>query len=131
MSRTANRELTLIATLALSIAGLCSVTGAIAQENPQAVEEDYAAIMPLASKALLLDVARVDGRIVAVGDHDLVPARVVPPMLPRVTDLTLFTLEDCWHCHFLANTREKLWDRTLRWVREITRDDAPRPDAIE
>jgi len=56
---------------------------------------------------------------VAVGDHDLHPTKIVPPMLPRAPEITLYTLEDCWHCHFLANTREKLWDRTARWIREI------------
>ncbi len=53
---------------------------------------------------------------VAVGDHDLHPAHEGPSSLPNSSEVVAYTLEDCWHCHHIANTRERLWTRVARWV---------------
>ncbi|MEZ4289920.1 MAG: hypothetical protein R3E53_05025 [Myxococcota bacterium] len=53
---------------------------------------------------------------VLVGDHDLHDERGIPDMLPRSPAVTTSTLEDCWHCHFVANTRETLWQRVGDWI---------------
>jgi len=51
-----------------------SLTGgvALAQETADVPEDEYAAVLPMAAKALLLDAMRVDGKIVAVGDFGIV-----------------------------------------------------------
>lgn len=53
-----------------------------------------------------------------VGDHDLHDDRHTRRELPRSPVVTTRTLEDCWHCHFVANTRETLWRETTEWLRE-------------
>jgi hypothetical protein len=37
----------------------------------------------------------------------------------RVTDATLFVLENSAHCHNQATTRAALWDRMDRWVSSL------------
>ncbi len=54
--------------------------------------------------------------LMAYGDHDLHDARHTREELPRVRDLTIFELEDAWHCHFVANTRERLWRAVSDWI---------------
>ncbi len=53
---------------------------------------------------------------VAVGDHDLHGVDGVPAMLPQAPEVATFTLDDCWHCHHVANGREKLWNRVAGWL---------------
>jgi len=53
-----------------------------------------------------------------VGDHDLHDDRHTRSELPRSPAVTTRILEDCWHCHFVANTREALWHETAEWLRE-------------
>ncbi len=53
---------------------------------------------------------------VAVGDHDLHSAQKAPASLPHAPEVVAYTLEDCWHCHTVANTREKLFTRIARWI---------------
>ena len=50
------------------------------------------------------------------GDHDLLDDRHTRAELPQVPDLTTFALEDAWHCHFVANTREQLWEAVSEWI---------------
>lgn len=58
------------------------------------------------------------------GDHDLHDDRHTRSELPRSPSVTTRILEDCWHCHFVANTREILWRDTAQWIRE-TLDPSP------
>jgi alpha-beta hydrolase superfamily lysophospholipase len=51
-----------------------------------------------------------------VGDHDLHDDRHTRSELPRSPAVTTRILEDCWHCHFVANTRETLWRETAEWL---------------
>jgi alpha-beta hydrolase superfamily lysophospholipase len=53
---------------------------------------------------------------VVVGDHDLHDERGLAAMLPASPEVTPFVLEDCWHCHFVANTHEKLFARVADWI---------------
>lgn len=53
---------------------------------------------------------------VGVGDHDLHAAHGVGEMLPNTPEVALYTLADCWHCHNVANTRERLWGRVAHWI---------------
>jgi pimeloyl-ACP methyl ester carboxylesterase len=53
---------------------------------------------------------------VAVGDHDLHRASDGAASLPNSPELVAYTQDDCWHCHNVANTREQLWNRTVRWL---------------
>lgn len=61
---------------------------------------------------------------VAVGDHDLHPAQRAPASLPNAPEVVAYTLEDCWHCHTVANTREKLFTRIARWIDHQLAPDA-------
>jgi len=54
-----------------------------------------------------------------IGDHDLHDDRHMREDLPHSPDLTSLVLEDCWHCHFVANTRETIWERASGWIREV------------
>ena len=53
---------------------------------------------------------------VAVGDQDLHSAHQAPASLPNAPEVVAYTLDDCWHCHTVANTREKLFTRIARWI---------------
>ncbi|MDH3916320.1 MAG: YCF48-related protein [Chromatiales bacterium] len=72
MTRPVTRQTSFLAALALAIA--CALPGVDtrAQSEPQAGGEDFAFIAPLATETLLLDAARVDGRVVVVGDHGII-----------------------------------------------------------
>lgn len=54
-----------------------------------------------------------------IGDHDLHDDRHTRADLPRSPHITTHVLDDCWHCHFVANTRETIWKRAASWTREI------------
>lgn len=56
---------------------------------------------------------------VAYGDHDLGRANHAPPTLPNAPEVLAYTLQDSWHCHNMANSRVRLWDRTLRWLKSV------------
>ena len=53
--------------------------------------------------------------LVAVGDHDLHGAEEAVPSLPNASRVDVYTLPDSWHCHHVANTRERLWNYTADW----------------
>ena len=53
---------------------------------------------------------------VATGDHDLHGVRDTPGMFPRAPEIVAYELKDSWHCHNVANTRVKLWDRVVHWL---------------
>jgi len=57
---------------------------------------------------------------VLIGDHDLHDDRGIRDMLPRAPEVETFVLADCWHCHFVANTRETLWKRVAEWIHART-----------
>lgn len=56
--------------------------------------------------------------LIAIGDHDLHNEEGLPEMLPAAPEVSLCVLDDCWHCHFVANTRAELFTRTADWIRE-------------
>lgn len=56
----------------------------------------------------------------AVGDHDLHAADHASEEFPHAPEVVAYTLPDCWHCHNVANTRERLWARIARWIPEAT-----------
>jgi alpha-beta hydrolase superfamily lysophospholipase len=58
---------------------------------------------------------------VSMGDHDLLTAQEVSPMLPHAPEIVAHEVADCWHCHNVANTRAALWDRTLHWLDAVAR----------
>ncbi|MFK7896830.1 MAG: alpha/beta hydrolase [Myxococcota bacterium] len=54
--------------------------------------------------------------LIAVGDHDLHDTEGLREELPLCPDFSAFTLPDCWHCHFVSNQREILWDHVGDWL---------------
>lgn len=56
----------------------------------------------------------------AVGDHDLHAADHASGEFPHAPEVVAYRLPDCWHCHNVANTRERLWARIARWIGEAT-----------
>lgn len=58
--------------------------------------------------------------LMIVGDHDLHDDRHTREELPNAPSVTTYTLEDCWHCHFVANTRETLWRVVSEWIEKQT-----------
>jgi alpha-beta hydrolase superfamily lysophospholipase len=54
--------------------------------------------------------------LVVVGDHDLHNTEGLAEELPLCPDFTALLLEDCWHCHFVSNQREVLWERVENWI---------------
>lgn len=55
--------------------------------------------------------------LVAIGDHDLPGSEAdAVASLPNALRVDTFTLDDCWHCHFVANTRERLFARVVEWI---------------
>ncbi len=70
--------------------------------------------------------------LMVFGDHDLHDDRHTRDELPNVDDLTTSCLADAWHCHFVANTRETLWDGVADWIEkrrsaQCARTRAPGP----
>ena len=60
----------------------------------------------------------------AVGDHDLHGAEHASAEFPAAPELVAYTLPDAWHCHHVANTRERLWARVAAWIGEVASDPA-------
>ena len=56
---------------------------------------------------------------IAAGDHDLHTAQRTPPAFPKSPEVIAYSLPDCWHCHFVARQRLRLWDRSARWIRGL------------
>lgn len=52
-----------------------------------------------------------------VGDHDLHDDRHAKADLPKSPLVKTVVLPDCWHCHFVANSRETLWTQVTHWIR--------------
>lgn len=61
---------------------------------------------------------------VATGDHDLHGVRDTPAMFPRAPEIVAYELKDSWHCHNVANTRAKLWDRVVHWLHGVVASPA-------
>ena len=59
------------------------------------------------------------------GDHDLHDDRHTRSELPACPEVRTFMLEDCWHCHFVANTRETMWKSVTSWIRETVGSEDP------
>ena len=38
---------------------------------------------------------------------------------PLALMAVFFTVEDAWHCHNVANTREVLWEHTAGWIDDV------------
>ncbi len=72
MGRKGSRLNPLARTLLSLAAFLAPLSGVPAQDVGAVPEDDYSDPAPLATQALLLDAASVDGRLVAVGDHGIV-----------------------------------------------------------
>ena len=54
---------------------------------------------------------------IGLGERDLTPDHHNEPRAYySSSDITLFLLPKSAHCHNMANTRHKLWDRLARWV---------------
>lgn len=62
---------------------------------------------------------------ILVGDHDLHDARGLREELPSAPLVTIRTLEDCWHCHFVANTRAAIWREIPPWIHEVLQHRSP------
>ncbi len=54
---------------------------------------------------------------ILVGDHDLHGVEELADELPKAPEKTTRLLEDCWHCHFVANTRAAIWREIPIWIR--------------
>lgn len=55
-----------------------------------------------------------------LGDRDIAGAtHVVPSQFPSCHDVTLYVLEDAGHNHNVADTRELLWSRVVRWIKQV------------
>ncbi len=61
---------------------------------------------------------------VGTGDRDLTGPQEANDAFPRAPEFVSYTLEDCWHCHNVARTRHRLWERTSRWIRSVVGPDA-------
>ncbi len=60
---------------------------------------------------------------VGTGDRDLTGPQEANDAFPRAPEFVAYTLEDCWHCHNVARTRHRLWERTSRWIRNVVGPD--------
>jgi alpha-beta hydrolase superfamily lysophospholipase len=56
---------------------------------------------------------------ILIGDHDLHGARELADELPKCPEKTTRVLEDCWHCHFVANTRAAIWSEIPAWIHQV------------
>ena len=57
----------------------------------------------------------------AVGDHDLHGVEHASAEFPAAPEVVAYVLPDAWHCHHVANTRERLWARVAGWIAEQER----------
>jgi alpha-beta hydrolase superfamily lysophospholipase len=56
------------------------------------------------------------------GDHDVPPVpHADVAFYPRSRDVTLYVLPNAAHCHNLAGTRTRLWNRLSRWATGLTK----------
>lgn len=56
----------------------------------------------------------------AFGERDIAAdPHAEPSAYPNSPDITLFTLADSAHCHNLASSRHRLWDRLVAWVSSV------------
>ena len=54
------------------------------------------------------------------GDRDIAgPAHQIPSGFPRSADLTLLVLPSTGHCHFLFDSRRRLFERAAAWCETI------------
>lgn len=94
-----------------------------AEEALHAAATDLLAVgglMSMLPGAFAPPAERVDVPVfVIVGDHDLHDDRHVRAELPRAPRVDTLVLEDSWHCHLVANTREHLFREVARWTREV------------
>jgi pimeloyl-ACP methyl ester carboxylesterase len=58
---------------------------------------------------------------VLVGDHDLHTVQGLRDELPKAPVVATRTLEDCWHCHFVANSRATIWREIPAWIDDVLR----------
>ena len=56
---------------------------------------------------------------ILIGDHDLHGAPELADELPKCPEKTTRVLEDCWHCHFVANTRAAIWSEIPAWIHKV------------
>ena len=56
---------------------------------------------------------------ILVGDHDLHGVEELADELPKSPEKTTRLLEDCWHCHFVANTRAAIWSELPVWIHRV------------
>jgi len=61
---------------------------------------------------------------VGTGDRDLTGPQEANDAFPGAPEFVAYTLEDCWHCHNVARTRHRLWERAARWIRGVVGPDA-------
>ena len=61
--------------------------------------------------------AEIDVPVLMIfGDHDLHDDRHTREELPNAPAVTTYCLADSWHCHFVSNTREALWETVSSWI---------------
>jgi pimeloyl-ACP methyl ester carboxylesterase len=78
-------------------------------------------ILSMIPGAFAPEAAAIDVPVfLAVGDHDLHTSEHASEEFPHAPEVVAYTLPDCWHCHNVANTRERLWARIARWIGEAT-----------
>jgi len=65
--------------------------------------------------------ARIDVPVfLAVGDRDIAgPPHRIPASFPSSTDVTLLVLPKTGHCHFLFDSRWRLFERAVSWAEAI------------
>lgn len=64
--------------------------------------------------------AKIDVPVyILVGDHDLHDEIGLREQLPNAPFVTTRRLDDCWHCHFVANTRAAIWREVPAWIHEV------------
>ncbi|MCE2392195.1 MAG: alpha/beta hydrolase [Proteobacteria bacterium] len=55
--------------------------------------------------------------LIPIGDHDLPGTEEESAAsLPNAARVDTFVQDDCWHCHFVSNTRASLWTRVADWI---------------
>lgn len=63
---------------------------------------------------------------ILIGDHDLHGERGLRDELPNAPSVTVRTLEDCWHCHLVANSRAAIYREIPIWIADVLATDATR-----
>jgi pimeloyl-ACP methyl ester carboxylesterase len=67
------------------------------------------------------DCAQIDAPIfLAVGDRDIAgPPHEIPASFPASRDITLLVLPATGHCHFLFDSRRRLFTRAAAWSEQV------------